>query len=382
MDVRLYDIIYKLTDDIDAALKGMLEPEIVEVVEGRAEVRQIFKVGKSTVIAGCYVTDGRIVRNGGARVWRGGKVIATDKIESLRRFRDDVREVAQNFECGIGLAGLQRPGRGRHHRVLHPARRAAGPAAERSVRWRRTAMSQRTDRVDELLRQEIGALLAKEVADPRIGFATITDVETSPDLRHAKVWVSVIGGKADRDETLRALPDAMPFIRHELGKRLRIKRIPDAAHPPRRLGRARDARAPPAPASSRPASIPRRSTPFDESLPTPVKRLPHEGDADDAPAAGRPPTTRRRPRRSPSAPAGRTGRTGPKGDGPGAACAAATRRRRRAGDPTRMTARPRRPRRPAPRDAVPAPVLERLRARPVTCSRSATRTPTPTRSAP
>jgi translation initiation factor IF-2 len=106
VDVRLYDIIYKLTDDIDAALGGLLEPEIVEVVEGRAEVRQIFKVGKSTVIAGCFVTDGRIVR-GGARVWRGGKAVATDRIESLRRFRDDVREVAQNLECGIGLAGYQ-----------------------------------------------------------------------------------------------------------------------------------------------------------------------------------------------------------------------------------------------------------------------------------
>jgi translation initiation factor IF-2 len=104
VDVRLYDIIYKLTDDIDAALKGLLEPETIEVIEGRAEVRQIFRVGKSTVIAGSYVTDGRIVR-GGARVWRGGKVVATDKIESLRRVRDDVREVAQNFECGIGLAG-------------------------------------------------------------------------------------------------------------------------------------------------------------------------------------------------------------------------------------------------------------------------------------
>jgi translation initiation factor IF-2 len=84
----------------------MLEPEIVEVIEGRAEVRQIFKVGKSTVIAGCFVTDGRIVRQGGARVYRGGKLIATDKMDSLRRFRDDVREVAQNLECGIGLAGF------------------------------------------------------------------------------------------------------------------------------------------------------------------------------------------------------------------------------------------------------------------------------------
>jgi translation initiation factor IF-2 len=103
VDVRLYDIIYKLTDDIEAALKGLLEPEVVEVVEGRAEVRQVFRVGKNTVIAGSFVTDGRIVR-GNARVWRGGKVIATDRIESLRRFRDDVREVATNYECGIGLA--------------------------------------------------------------------------------------------------------------------------------------------------------------------------------------------------------------------------------------------------------------------------------------
>ena len=200
----------------------MLEPEVVEVVEGRAEVRQIFRVGKSTVIAGCYVTDGRIVRTGGARVWRGGKVIATDRIDSLRRFRDDVREVAPNFECGIGLASVQRPRRGRHHRVLHP------PDAEPDRRLTALApMTQRTDRIDELLRQEIGALLTKEVADPRIGFATITDVETSPDLRHAKVWVQRDRRQADRDETLRALQQAMPFIRHELGRRLRIRRIPE-----------------------------------------------------------------------------------------------------------------------------------------------------------
>jgi translation initiation factor IF-2 len=105
VDVRLYDIIYKLTDDVDAALKGLLEPEIIEVVEGRAEVRQIIRVGKNTVIAGSFVTDGRIVR-GNARVWRGGKVIATDRIESLRRFRDDVREVQANYECGIQLANF------------------------------------------------------------------------------------------------------------------------------------------------------------------------------------------------------------------------------------------------------------------------------------
>src|SRR5665811_46009 len=87
-------------------------------------------------------------------------------------------------------------------------------------------MSQRTDRVDELLRQEIGAILAREVADPRIGFATVTDVETTSDLSHAKVWVSVIGDAAERSETLAALDRAMGFVRRELGVRLRLRRIP------------------------------------------------------------------------------------------------------------------------------------------------------------
>jgi translation initiation factor IF-2 len=105
VDVRQYDIIYKLTDDISMALRGLLEPEQVETIEGRAEVRKIFHVGKVSIIAGCYVTDGRIVRSGGVRVWRGGKVIHTDKIESLRRMKDDVREVATTFECGITLVG-------------------------------------------------------------------------------------------------------------------------------------------------------------------------------------------------------------------------------------------------------------------------------------
>jgi translation initiation factor IF-2 len=107
VEVRLYEIIYKLTEDMEAALAGMLEPEIVETVQGRAEVRQIFSVGKNAQVAGSYVTDGRIVR-GGARVYRNGELIATDKVSSVRRFKDDVREVAAGFECGIALAGFHR----------------------------------------------------------------------------------------------------------------------------------------------------------------------------------------------------------------------------------------------------------------------------------
>jgi ribosome-binding factor A len=85
----------------------------------------------------------------------------------------------------------------------------------------------RTDRIDVLLRQEIGAILAKDVQDPRIGFVTVTDVETAPDLSTARVFVSVIGQPAEREITMRALQRAMPFVRHELGSRIRLRRIPE-----------------------------------------------------------------------------------------------------------------------------------------------------------
>lgn len=87
-------------------------------------------------------------------------------------------------------------------------------------------MSERTARLDELLREEISAVIARDVDDPRVGFVTITDVEVAPDLRHAKVWVSVIGTEEERKLTLRALNRAMPFVRQRLGK-LRLKRIPE-----------------------------------------------------------------------------------------------------------------------------------------------------------
>ena len=104
VDVRLYDVIYKLTDDVGAALNGMLTPKLVEQIEGHAEVRMVIKAGKAGFVAGSYVTDGRIVRGAGARLLRGGAVIEETRIESLKRFKDDVREVTAGFECGISLA--------------------------------------------------------------------------------------------------------------------------------------------------------------------------------------------------------------------------------------------------------------------------------------
>ena len=155
-------------------------------------------------------------------------------------------------------------------------------------------MTQRTERIDELLRQEIGSIVSREVADPRVGFATITKVETTPDLRHAKVWVSVIGQPKERSATIAALGRAMPFVRHQLGRNLRLKRIPDlhvelddtaergtrVLHLLDELGSGR------AEADT--------DLPIGETLPTPVARVRHEGDAtDESPSAVTPPKPRR-----------------------------------------------------------------------------------------
>ncbi|HWR68238.1 MAG TPA: translation initiation factor IF-2, partial [Desulfomonilia bacterium] len=103
IDIKLYTVIYDLIEDIKQALQGMLEPEYREVIQGRAEVRDIFKVPKIGIIAGCMVTEGTLVRGAQARLLRDNVVIHEGKVDSLRRFKDDAKEVATGFECGIGL---------------------------------------------------------------------------------------------------------------------------------------------------------------------------------------------------------------------------------------------------------------------------------------
>ncbi len=106
VDVRQYSIIYKLIDDIDKALKGLLEPVYADKVIGRAEVRQVFKIGRKGNVAGSIILDGQITRNSMAKVVRNSKELHTGKLSSLKRFTEDVREVATGFECGIGVDGF------------------------------------------------------------------------------------------------------------------------------------------------------------------------------------------------------------------------------------------------------------------------------------
>ena len=101
VDVRDYDVIYKLLEDIQLAMEGLLEPELVEESLGEAEVRAVFSIGRSAV-AGCYVTSGKLQRNCKVRVWRGKEKVFEGDLDSLRRNKDDVKEVATGFECGIG----------------------------------------------------------------------------------------------------------------------------------------------------------------------------------------------------------------------------------------------------------------------------------------
>jgi len=153
-------------------------------------------------------------------------------------------------------------------------------------------MTQRTERIDALLREEIGAILARDVADPAIGFTTVTDVETVPDLSHAQVWVSQIGQPAERAESLAALRRALPYVRRLLGARLRLRRIPElhlrvddtAERGTRILKLITELEA---------GTTPPDAVPAADTLPTPVARLHREGDPEAAagpePSAGRKP---------------------------------------------------------------------------------------------
>jgi len=150
----------------------------------------------------------------------------------------------------------------------------------------------RTDRIDQLIRQEIGEILARDVRDPRIGFATVTDVETAPDLSHARVWVSVIGQPTEREAALEGLRNAMPFVRRELAHRLSLRRVPelhvrldDTAERGTRVLRLLS--------ELESGATPDSDVETGESLPTPVPRF---GRAGDAPPDPLPAPPARRPR--------------------------------------------------------------------------------------
>jgi translation initiation factor IF-2 len=106
IEIRLYSVIYDAINDVKDAMEGMLSPEVEEVIVGNAEVREVFRISKVGTIAGCMVTDGYIKRQNPIRLVRDGIVVYAGKLNSLKRFKDDVSEVKSGFECGIGIESV------------------------------------------------------------------------------------------------------------------------------------------------------------------------------------------------------------------------------------------------------------------------------------
>ena len=233
VDIRQHSVIYTVTEEIQKAMVGLLEPTFKEQRLGAAQVRELFKVPKLGTIAGCVVTEGRIIRSGDsqARLLRDNVVIFEGKISSLRRFKDDVSEVKVGHGVRHRLRQVQRPQGRRHDRGL---RRREGRAGHRvdiarvhdATESRISVVSHRlesvtrqsaicnvdsmsrTIRLGEQIRQDLGDLLAREVHDPGIGFVTITRVRVTEDLLQARVFYTALGDAGRRQKTARALERA------------------------------------------------------------------------------------------------------------------------------------------------------------------------------
>ena len=118
VDIRYYSIIYEVADDIEKMVRGKVAPKARERFLGYAEIRKVFDITKTGKVAGCMVTEGLVKRGAGVRLLRDGVVIHNGELSQLKRFKDDVREVARNYECGLSFAGFSGPARGRHGGVL------------------------------------------------------------------------------------------------------------------------------------------------------------------------------------------------------------------------------------------------------------------------
>jgi translation initiation factor IF-2 len=122
VDIRLYRVIYDCINEIESAMKGMLAPKFKERVIGHAEVRETYKVSKVGTVMGCYVQDGKIQRGCQVRVLRDNIVVHEGDLASLRRFKDDVKEVQENYECGMQIDKFNDVQGRRHHRMLRDGR--------------------------------------------------------------------------------------------------------------------------------------------------------------------------------------------------------------------------------------------------------------------
>ncbi|KAI4453276.1 translation initiation factor if-2-related [Holotrichia oblita] len=192
IDIRLYSVIYDAVDDITKAMKGMLKPKFEETLLGQAEVRETFRITGVGVVAGCYVTSGKILRNCKLRVYRDNVIAYEGTMLALKRFKEDVKEVAAGFECGISIQNFN------------------------DIKVGDVFEAYKLDEVE------------RRVKDPRLTeMYTLTGVKTDTELSTAKVFVSIFSTDEKKAElTLKAIKDSAGLIRQILSKEMHIRSVP------------------------------------------------------------------------------------------------------------------------------------------------------------
>jgi ribosome-binding factor A len=221
VDLRYYNVIYDLIDDVKQALTGMLAPEMREEILGIAEVRDVFRSPKFGQIAGCMVTEGTVYRSRPIRVLRDNVVIYEGELESLRRFKDDASEVRNGMECGIGVKNYNDVKVGDQIEVFEVRRSRA--ASDRGLL--RPSSWQGNSAAGSALRTTCSGnwrlLIQRELRDPRLGMVSMTAVEVSRDLAHARVYFTLLGCDSPRRRrpSIDVLNGAAGFLRSSLSRK-------------------------------------------------------------------------------------------------------------------------------------------------------------------
>src|SRR5262249_30895908 len=258
VEIRYYNIIYGLGDDVKKAMSGLLAPTVREMFLGNAEILEVFNISKVGKIAGCRVTDGRVERGAKVRLIRDNVVIHEGTLSTLKRFKDEVREVPAGQECGMAFANYQdiRVGDVVECFNVETIARSLGPALEpHRVRYRVqggcratvtplcgpdpfmsqrrahkiSGPTQRQLRVGELIRHALAEMLTRGLVHDEVLAAhaiTIPEVRMSPDLRLATIYVMPLGGK-EVGPVLAALERHRRYIRREVAHAVNLKFAPD-----------------------------------------------------------------------------------------------------------------------------------------------------------
>ena len=217
VDVRTYSVIYQITEDLRNAMEGCSRRSRLKKRLARRKSNRPSKASKVGRIAGCLVTDGKATREASVRLVRDGTVVWTGKLGSL--VASKTMSERSRMARSAALCSKASP----------MSRRATCSSSSRRNRssrpWSRMATACMR-RINEVLREVVGVAIGNELSDPRIGFVTVTSVETSPDLRTAKVFVSVLGTEQEREETLSGLSSSRGVIQSKIAAQTRMKRTP------------------------------------------------------------------------------------------------------------------------------------------------------------